>query len=155
MSWEASRSRRAATISGRCSIRSLVSASTWFDTTSVAAKTSRITSWSAAPQYLVSSRPPVSGTGPPTRTSDGWSTRQGHFRDEWGVTFQTLEALNEPVSGWWRFGGRQEGCHFDRASQISIIQRLEGSLESKGLDTRVSAPDENTIDLTVSSFVPW
>ena len=75
-----------------------------------------------------------------------------HFRDEWGIVFHTLEPLNEPVSGWWRFGGRQEGCHFDRASQKSIIQQLQASLESKGLGTAVSAPDENTIDLTVGSF---
>jgi O-glycosyl hydrolase len=75
-----------------------------------------------------------------------------HFRDDWGVVFHTLEPLNEPVSGWWRFGGRQEGCHFDRASQLSILQRLQASRESKGLDTMVSAPDENTIDLTVGSF---
>ena len=75
-----------------------------------------------------------------------------HFRDQWGISFQTVEALNEPASGWWRFGGRQEGCHFDRDSQASLIQRLGASLVSKGLSTAVSAPDENTIDLTLGSF---
>jgi O-glycosyl hydrolase len=75
-----------------------------------------------------------------------------HFRDQWGISFQTIEPLNEPVSGWWRFGGRQEGCHFDRGSEASIIQRLGASLANKGLSTAVSAPDENTIDLTLGSF---
>jgi O-glycosyl hydrolase len=75
-----------------------------------------------------------------------------HFRDDWGITFQTLEALNEPISTWWRFGGRQEGCHFERSSQSSIIQRLGASLASKSVSTTVSAPDENSIDLAVGSF---
>src|SRR5262249_32067931 len=36
------------------------------------------------------------------------------FANTWGVTFQTVEPLNEPNANWWRFGGRQEGSHFDR-----------------------------------------
>ena len=75
-----------------------------------------------------------------------------HFRDAWGISFRTVEPLNEPISGWWRFGGRQEGCHFERASQSSIIQRLSVSLASRGLSTVVSAADENSIDQAVSSF---
>ena len=74
------------------------------------------------------------------------------FRDAWGITFQTLEPLNEPISSWWRFGGRQEGCHFERASQAAIIQRVATSLASKGLSTTASASDENTIDLALGSF---
>jgi O-glycosyl hydrolase len=24
-----------------------------------------------------------------------------HFRDEWGITFRTLEPMNEPNATWW------------------------------------------------------
>jgi hypothetical protein len=31
-----------------------------------------------------------------------------HFRDSWGITFRTLEPLNEPNASWWT-GERQPG----------------------------------------------
>lgn len=70
-----------------------------------------------------------------------------HYRDEYGITFRTLEPLNEPYANWWRSNGSQEGCHFERASQERIIQEVAVELAEKGLtETVVSASDENSMD---------
>jgi O-glycosyl hydrolase len=70
-----------------------------------------------------------------------------HFRDSWGITFRTLEPLNEPNANWWTANGSQEGCHFSPANQQTIIKALGTKLAAKGLTaTTVSASDENSID---------
>jgi O-glycosyl hydrolase len=70
-----------------------------------------------------------------------------HYRDAWGITFRTLEALNEPNASWWKANGGQEGCHFSPSNQQTIIQAVAAKLSAKGLtDTTVSASDENSID---------
>ncbi len=70
-----------------------------------------------------------------------------HYRDSWGVTFRTVEALNEPNANWWTAMGSQEGCHFDPANQQQIVKALGTSLTAKGLTgTTVSASDENSMD---------
>jgi O-glycosyl hydrolase len=75
-----------------------------------------------------------------------------HYRDQHGVTFRTLEPLNEPISTWWKSNGSQEGCHFDRPSQEKIIQEVAKQLAEKGLtDTVVSAADENSMDDAVAN----
>ncbi|MEN1987662.1 glycoside hydrolase [Paenibacillus sp. ES5-4] len=76
-----------------------------------------------------------------------------HFRDEWGITFRTLDPLNEPSSDWWKKGNMQEGSHFSVDKQMVIIKKVAASLKSKGLDgTVVSAADDNSIDETVANF---
>ena len=70
-----------------------------------------------------------------------------HFRDSWGTTFRTLEALNEPNATWWTANGSQEGCHFSPANQQTIVKAVGAKLAAKGLAaTTVSASDENSID---------
>jgi O-glycosyl hydrolase len=70
-----------------------------------------------------------------------------HYRDAFGITFRTLEALNEPSADWWKANGGQEGCHFSASNQETIIKALGAKLSAKGLDaTTVSASDENSID---------
>ncbi|WP_019635436.1 glycoside hydrolase family 30 protein [Paenibacillus fonticola] len=76
-----------------------------------------------------------------------------HFRDEWGITFRTLDPLNEPSSNWWRKGNIQEGCYFDLGKQGEIIRKVAASLEQKGLNgTVVSANDDNSIDETLEAL---
>ncbi|XXX76812.1 glycoside hydrolase [Sorangium sp. So ce134] len=76
-----------------------------------------------------------------------------HYKDEHGITFRTLEPLNEPYANWWKSNGSQEGCHFDRASQEKIIQEVARQLTSKGLgETVVSASDENSMDDAVRNI---
>ena len=70
-----------------------------------------------------------------------------HYRDTWGITFRTLEPLNEPNATWWAANGGQEGCRFDGAHQPTILKAVATSLAAKGLTgTTVAASDENSID---------
>ncbi|MGK3989308.1 glycoside hydrolase [Sorangium sp. So ce136] len=75
-----------------------------------------------------------------------------HYRDEYAISFRTLEPLNEPHASWWKSNGSQEGCHFDRGSQEKIIQEVAKQLASKGLETVVSASDENSMDDAVQNI---
>jgi O-glycosyl hydrolase len=68
-----------------------------------------------------------------------------HFHDTWGITFRSLEPLNEP-SGGWSFGNGQEGCHFSRPAQVRIIKETGAALEHDGVKTPVTASDESFID---------
>jgi O-glycosyl hydrolase len=70
-----------------------------------------------------------------------------HHRDELGITFRTLEPMNEPNANWWKSSGSQEGCHFGASSQQQIIKAVGAQLAKKGLtETQVSASDENSMD---------
>ena len=70
-----------------------------------------------------------------------------HYKDTFGITFRTVEPLNEPNASWWKSQGGQEGCHFSPANQQTIIKAVATSLTTKGLTgTTVSASDENSID---------
>ncbi|MDK8191926.1 RICIN domain-containing protein [Paenibacillus sp. UMB7766-LJ446] len=75
-----------------------------------------------------------------------------HFRDNWGITFDTVTPLNEPISTWWKLGNNQEGMHFDRADQNKILSQVQSSLTAKGLSTKLSAPEEYSLDDTTTSF---
>ena len=70
-----------------------------------------------------------------------------HYHDTLGITFRTLEPLNEPNANWWKSNGSQEGCHFSASNQQQIIKAVSAALTAKGItDTRISASDENSMD---------
>mgnify|MGYP000966764295 FL=1 len=75
-----------------------------------------------------------------------------HFRDCWNIEFDTLSIFNEPISIWWHSKNNQEGCHFDRDKQNSIIQKVKSRMATAGLVTGISAPEEYSVDDTISSF---
>jgi len=75
-----------------------------------------------------------------------------HFSRVWNVRFQTVEPFNEPVSYWWKFGGRQEGCRIGNREQNIIIPLLHQSLRNHGLATEIAAPDDNAVNQTIQSF---
>ncbi len=85
-----------------------------------------------------------------------------HFRDYWGIEFRTVEPLNEPHSPgilWPNHGcvrnkvnSCQEGANFHPRTQNEIIRKVCDALYEKGLNTRVSAPDENTVDATINTY---
>jgi O-glycosyl hydrolase len=75
-----------------------------------------------------------------------------HFRDVWGISFRSLEPLNEPSIAWNANGG-QEGCHFDRPQQAELLRQLRTTLDEKGLgEVLIAAPDEPGIDETLGSY---
>ncbi|KIN00617.1 glycoside hydrolase family 30 protein [Oidiodendron maius Zn] len=72
----------------------------------------------------------------------------------WGFSFTSIEAFNEPSSAWWNGEtGTQEGCHFNVATQAAVIPYLRSELNSRGLTSAIiSASDENTYDIAVTTF---
>ena len=91
-----------------------------------------------------------------------WNTRQHavylatvakYAADNWGVTFDSVEAFNEPIANWWVSIGTQEGCHFDTSMQATVAGALRTELDSRGLTTmKVAASDENTYDQATSTW---
>lgn len=76
-----------------------------------------------------------------------------HFRTAWGVRFDTIDPMNEPYTDYWRAHGRQEGCHFGRASQARLIRRLRAALDQHDLkDVRLSAADETNYDRAIDTW---
>ena len=80
-----------------------------------------------------------------------------HFQDAWGVTFDSVEPVNESGDYWWKKGGSQEGCHFDAKNgtgndQNSVIVKTAAALKRRGSRTIISASDENSIDRMVASW---
>lgn len=70
-----------------------------------------------------------------------------HFKEEWNITFRTIEPFNEPSAGWWKANGTQEGCGF-KDKQSEMIIELGKKLKEKNLFpvTSVSASDESSIE---------
>jgi hypothetical protein len=68
-----------------------------------------------------------------------------HSAEEWGVPFISVEAFNEGTSDYWGATGRQEGCHFDPATQEAVLDHLRTELDRVGLtDTPIAASDETS-----------
>ncbi|RYC62423.1 Glucosylceramidase [Xylaria longipes] len=77
-----------------------------------------------------------------------------YAKDNWEITFNSVEAFNEPSANWWNGkSGTQEGCHFDVATQQDVLPYLRSELNSRGLSsTIISASDENTYDSAISTW---
>ncbi|KAI1163005.1 glycoside hydrolase family 30 protein [Nemania serpens] len=77
-----------------------------------------------------------------------------YAKNNWGITFQTVEAFNEPTANWWNGKtGTQEGCHFNVATQQDVLPYLRSELNSRGLGSvLISASDENSYDAAVSTW---
>ena len=76
-----------------------------------------------------------------------------HAQDDWGIHFGSVEAFNEPSANWWKFPGRQEGCHFDVRTQQTIVQQLRKKLDQLGLShVMVAAADENDADVALKTW---
>ncbi|MCI0652645.1 MAG: hypothetical protein L0Z55_12270, partial [Planctomycetes bacterium] len=61
----------------------------------------------------------------------------------------------EPSADWWKEGGYQEGCHFSRAAQIVVIDRLHAALVRDRLPTTVSAPEEWSLDESYAALLSY
>jgi galactan endo-1,6-beta-galactosidase len=76
-----------------------------------------------------------------------------YAKDNWGITFDSVEAFNEPSTHWWTSTGTQEGCHFDVGTQATVIGCLRNELDSRGLTAvNVAASDENTFDAALATW---
>ncbi|MEV5435925.1 glycoside hydrolase [Streptomyces sp. NPDC052682] len=104
----------------------------------------------------------------PSGASDGgnnlqsWNYRQHashlaavalYAKNNWGVTFRTVDAFNEPSSSWWTATGTQEGCHMDSSVQQAVLPYLRSELDKRGLTgVRISASDETSYDLARTTW---
>jgi galactan endo-1,6-beta-galactosidase len=81
------------------------------------------------------------------------ATVAAYAKKNWNVTFDSVDAFNEPASGWWKATGTQEGCHFSPSTQAAVVPLLRETLDAVGLQkTRVSSSDENSYDLALSTW---
>jgi O-glycosyl hydrolase len=74
-----------------------------------------------------------------------------HIERSHGITFDTIDPLNEPNTPYWRTtlgpdgnptGGRQEGAHAGPGLQAQVILALQRRLAGAVTGAAVSAPDE-------------
>jgi galactan endo-1,6-beta-galactosidase len=73
--------------------------------------------------------------------------------DHWGIRFGSIEPFNEPSADWWKYPGRQEGCHFDVSTQRAIVQLLRKALDKVDLkDAVVAAADENDVEVALNTW---
>ena len=73
--------------------------------------------------------------------------------NHWGVEFDSVEPFNEPSADWWKYPGRQEGCHFDIATQQKVTESLRRALDRARLNkVAVAVADENNVDAALNTW---
>ena len=73
-----------------------------------------------------------------------------YLEKEKGITVNSLAAMNEPNTDYWREGSpKQEGCHFDSGeSQNRILLAASKAMKQRGLaHTHITASDETNCRL--------
>ncbi|MGX5695671.1 family 43 glycosylhydrolase [Agromyces soli] len=88
-----------------------------------------------------------------------------HVEDAHGISFDTIDPLNEPNTNYWGTtltngvptGGRQEGAHVGPARQSDVLTALAAELAEDGTTTEasVSGPDETNPGLFVADWNGW
>lgn len=74
-------------------------------------------------------------------------------KQDWGLTFTTVEPFNESVSSWWTADCKQEGCHFAPKVQAAVLPLLRAELDQRGLSgMAIAASDENTYDQAIATW---
>ncbi|MEV6342847.1 glycoside hydrolase [Actinoplanes sp. NPDC051851] len=83
-----------------------------------------------------------------------------HLEQAHGITFDSIEPLNEPNTNYWGTtlgsngqptGGRQEGAHASPALQAAVIS----ALADKSDEWEISAPDETNPGTMVTDYYGW
>jgi len=69
-----------------------------------------------------------------------------------GVQFDYVTPINEPLAGWWTYGGRQEGCHTDADQQARLCDLLRAALDARGIDAGIDASEDSSEQWTIDSF---
>jgi len=77
-----------------------------------------------------------------------------HYKENWGITFRTIDPFNEPFSNWWKVNNNQEGCKFNLSNQQKMILELYNTLRNKQMlsYTGISAMDANSLNETVDGI---
>ncbi len=123
----------------------------------------RVEAFSNAPPYWMTLSGCVSGGADPNQDNldprheaafvDYQATVVLRFQTEWGVRFDTIDPMNEPYTDYWRAHGKQEGCHFERATQARLIQALRATLDQRGLQhVGIGAADETNYSRAIDTW---
>ncbi|KAK1464542.1 endo-beta-1,6-galactanase [Colletotrichum tamarilloi] len=112
--------------------------------------------FSNSPMWWATKNHNPSGSDDGSENIQSWNLQQHaiymaniaqYAKDNWGITFETVEPFNEPTANWWKADGTQEGCHIDVATQATIINYLRTELNNRGLSTMaIAASDESYYD---------
>lgn len=90
------------------------------------------------------------------RFADYLASVARYAQDHWHIQFDAIEPFNEPSADWWKYPGRQEGCHFDVATQQEIVERLRRALDQARLTNMpITAADENNVDAGLSTWTSY
>lgn len=74
-------------------------------------------------------------------------------KKDWGITFTTVEALNEPSTDYWFANGKQEGAHFSPQEQKELLPILREELDRRGLQGMpISASDETSYSHALTTW---
>ena len=68
------------------------------------------------------------------------------------VYFDYLSPVNEPTSGWWKYGGHQEGCHIGPAQQARLVRLIHKYLVAAGMTNGIIASEDNSERETCNSL---
>jgi O-glycosyl hydrolase len=77
----------------------------------------------------------------------------GKFRQEYGISFQTIEPFNEPSAWWWKGeSSNQEGCYITWPEQAGIIQAMLKAIKADGGACRIACSDENGAEQAINTL---
>jgi O-glycosyl hydrolase len=69
-----------------------------------------------------------------------------------GVTFESVSPLNEPTASWWKYGGRQEGCHISSDQQARVVNYLRTELNARNQSAGIVASEDNDEQSAINSL---
>ncbi|MFF2371493.1 family 43 glycosylhydrolase [Agromyces sp. NPDC058110] len=139
----------------------------------------RVTKWEAfsnSPPYFMTESGYVSGgfdanaeqikPGAIGKFATYLKTVAQHVEDTTGISFDTIDPLNEPNTNYWGttldgagkpIGGRQEGAHVGPAMQAQVLTALAAELAEGDTTTEasVSGPDETNPGRFVTDWEDW
>ena len=78
-----------------------------------------------------------------------------HFKDEWGIEFESYSPMNEPDTNYWGANSpKQEGSHYSPGeTQSKTIIATRKALDEAGLtDVLVAGMDETDIGKTITNY---
>jgi beta-galactosidase len=76
-----------------------------------------------------------------------------YAKENWGITFTTVEPFNEPNSNFWSANGRQEGCHFSSSAQAAVLKLLRKEMDERGLrEMSIAASDESRYSWAIETW---
>ncbi|PKS07485.1 hypothetical protein jhhlp_006089 [Lomentospora prolificans] len=122
----------------------------------------RIELFSNSPMWWMCKNHNPSGSSDGSENIQSWNLQQHavymatiaqYAKQNWGITFESVEPFNEPSANWWKADGKQEGCHIDVPTQATIINHLRNELDSRGLESMIiAASDESLYDQAASTL---